>query len=71
MSMQSVKQNWFETLAASLESENLLGTFPIGASIGYGEIFRYTHHDGSEHGRLVSITRNSNGKYERPVHYQK
>lgn len=66
---REVKQNWFPTLNDALESENLIETWDINyAGIAYGENFRYTtmvnnrmHH--------VSIFRETNGMYERPVHY--
>lgn len=65
------QQNWFETLNAALESEGLLESFPFGANISYGETYRYTFDDKSKHGRQVSITRSSDGRYERPVHYRR
>tara|TARA_B100000749_G_scaffold142634_1_gene109462 strand:+ start:660 stop:887 length:228 start_codon:yes stop_codon:yes gene_type:complete len=65
----AVKQNWFETLNASLDSEGLVDSFPLGANISYGETYRYSFDDGSKHGRQVSISRGSDGRYERPVHY--
>jgi hypothetical protein len=66
------KQNWFDTLNQSLESENLLDSWDISFSpISYGETFRWTWDDGSKYGRLISITREIDGKYERPVHYSR
>jgi hypothetical protein len=65
----TAKQNWFPTLNAALESEGLTDSFPFGENISYGETRRYSADDGSKNGRQVSITRNSNGLYERPVHY--
>ena len=62
--------NFFNTLNDALNAEGLLDTwgtwFP---PIAYGETYSYTHQDGSKHGRYVSIYRDSNGRYERPVHY--
>jgi hypothetical protein len=65
------KQNWFETLNASLASEGLVDLWPSGMNIGYGETARVTVDDGSKHGRLISIYRDETGRYERPVHYQR
>lgn len=65
----TAKQNYFESLNQSLESENLLDSFPLGANISYGETFSYDFDDGSKHGHHVSIFRDSDGRYERPVHY--
>jgi hypothetical protein len=65
----NVKPNWFDTLNEALAAENLLESFPFGANIGYGENFRYDINDDTKNGRHVSIFRNSNGRYERPVHY--
>lgn len=66
-----VKQNWFETLNQALESEGLIEAWEINFSpISYGETFRWNWDDGSKYGRQISITRETNGKYERPVHYQ-
>lgn len=69
MIMPTAKQNWFETLNAALSAENLVDSFPLGNNISYNQTFRYSYDDGSKHGRQVSITRCSSGKYERPVHY--
>jgi len=61
--------NWFPTLNAALEAENLNDTWDaFWSPISYDENRRYTiqvddryHH--------VSIYRNEAGMYERPVHY--
>jgi hypothetical protein len=66
-----MKPNWFKTLNAALESENLLDTWPIRSSIAYGETFSYTYEDGTRYGHFVSVYRNENGLYERPVHYKR
>lgn len=64
------KQNWFPTLNAALESEDLIDAWDISYSpISYDETRRWTWQDGSKHGRLISITRDDRGLYERPVHY--
>jgi len=62
-------QNWFNTLNESLEAEGLVESFPIGNSIAYGATFDYTIADGTRYGHYVTIYRNNEGKYERPIHY--
>lgn len=58
-------QNWFETLNAALDAEDLIETWQSNfAGIAYGENFRYDTED-----RHISIFRNTDGRYERPVHY--
>jgi hypothetical protein len=65
-------QNWFNTLNEALAAENLMESWDISFSpIGYSETFRYTWQDGSKHGHLISITRENDGRYERPVHYNR
>jgi len=59
------KQNWFDTLNQSLESENLIDLWPFGLNIGYGETARFT----TDCNRLISVYRETDGRYERPVHY--
>lgn len=63
--MQISKQNWFSTLNQSLQSENLINSWPFGLNISYGETVRIV-----TDGRLISVTRSSSGRYERPVHYK-
>lgn len=58
------KQNWFETLNAALESEGLVDQWPLGTCLAYGETKRVTTDT-----RLISVTRETDGRYERPVHY--
>ena len=73
--MKKVKQNWFETLNQALESENLVDFWPLGTNISYGETVRLTvilkEPEGRKRGvyRLISIFRETNGLYERPVTY--
>ena len=63
-------QNWFETLNETLEAEGLTHTWDISFDpINYGETFAYTYDDGSQHGHRISIYRENDGRYERPVHY--
>ena len=59
------KQNWFPTLNEALEAEGLIDLWPFGLNVSYGENVRFT----TECGRLVTIFRETNGMYERPVHY--
>lgn len=66
-----MKQNYFETLNAALDSEGLIESWPLGKSLQYGETFSYTFDDGSRYGRYVSIYRDTNGRYERPVSYRR
>lgn len=64
-------QNWFNTLNEALESEGLLETFPLGTNIGYGETLGYTFDNGTKHGHFISIFRENDGRYERPIHYDR
>ena len=59
------KQNWFETLNAALQSENLIDCWPIGMNINYGQNLRIITDN-----ELISIYRENNGLYERPIHYK-
>jgi hypothetical protein len=59
------KQNWFNTLNAALNSECLIDLWPQGVNVSYNETLRINH----DSGLLISITRNNDGMYERPVHY--
>ena len=59
------KQNWYDTLNQALDSENLIDSWDIhNTPIEYGETRKFINL-----GRLVSIYRNNQGRYERPVHY--
>ena len=64
-------QNWFNTLNAALESENLLDAWDsIGfRPINYNQTFSWTWDDGSRYGHYISIYRDTDLGYERPVHY--
>jgi len=60
------KQNWFSTLNEALEAENLLEAWDcFWMPIAYGEnrVF-YTENE------RVSIYRETDGRYERPIHYK-
>lgn len=61
------KPNWFPTLQAALESEDLVDQWELGVNISYGQTVRLTSADGTE---LISVYRETNGMYERPVHYK-
>jgi hypothetical protein len=64
--------NYFPTLNAALDAEGLLDTWEMTfPPIGYGQTYFYTYQDGSRHGRFVSIYRAEDGRYERPVHYNR
>lgn len=68
--MSANKRNWFNTLNDALNSEDLLDAWEIQFSpIQYGQTFSWTFQDGSRYGRYISIYRNTEGKYERPIHY--
>ena len=60
-----MKQNWFETLNAALESEGLVDTFPDFQNISYGQTIQY-----AIDGLFVTIYRETDGRYERPIHYE-
>lgn len=57
--------NYFQTLNAALDSENLIDIWPIAASVPYGATIGF-----AIAGRWISIYRDGvTGLYERPVHY--
>ena len=65
-------QNWFNTLHEALASEDLQDSYPNDAvPIGYGETRRWTWDNGTKYGHLISVSRNTDGMYERPVHYDR
>ena len=65
-------QNFFSTLNDALNAEGLLESWEFTQPpIAYGETRSYTWQDGSRHGHYVTIYRSSEGRYERPVHYQR
>jgi hypothetical protein len=68
LSVMTTKRNWFNSLNEALESENLVDFWQCGLNIGYGQTVR--HHAETDQGiRLISVTREMNGLYERPVSY--
>lgn len=67
-----IKQNWFPTLNAALESEGLLEAWDMTfAPIQYGENRSWTWQDGTKYGHYIGVYRDCQGRYERPVHYQR
>ena len=66
------KQNWFNTLNDALNAEGLMEAWDcMWQPIQYGETRRWTWQDGSRYGHMVSIFRDTDGRYERPVHYKR
>ena len=62
--------NWFDTLNEALESEGLLETWDFSyPPIQYGQTFSWTHNDGTKYGHFITVYRDQDGRYERPVHY--
>lgn len=62
--MSAAKQNWFPTLNDALDAEGLIDRWPLGKNIGYDETA-----DVVSGGRYITIYRDGQGRYERPVHY--
>lgn len=60
-----MKQNYFETLNDSLESEGLVDMWPVGMNLNYGECGRVW-----KDGKYITVTRFHDGRYERPIHYE-
>jgi hypothetical protein len=57
-------QNWFETLNEALDSEALTELWPLGLNINYDETKGL-----ASGGRWIAVTRDNQGRYERPIHY--
>lgn len=57
-------RNWFDTLNEALDSENLTALWPVGTYMNYGQTIGF-----AKSGKWVSVYRNEQGRYERPVHY--
>jgi hypothetical protein len=57
-------QCWFPTLNEALDSEALTDCWPLGVNLSYGETVGL-----SAGGRWISVTRDEQGRYERPIHY--
>lgn len=63
-------QNWFNTLAESLRSENLEDAWQIHfPPINRNQTYSWTHQDNSKYGRFISVYRDERGMYERPITY--
>lgn len=56
--------NWFPTLNAALDAEGLTTIWPLGVNLSYGETRGL-----SAGGRWISVYRDEQGRYERPIHY--
>jgi len=65
VSLSRPGQGWFETLNDALDSEALTEMWPLGVNINYDQTVGL-----SAGGRWISVTRDSAGRYERPIHYQ-
>lgn len=69
---KAYKPNWFDTLNQALESEGLLNSWDChNGGIAYGQTHGYAFDNGTKYGRYVSIYRDEQGRYERPVHYNR
>ncbi len=72
-----VKQNWYPTLNAALESQGLVEYWPLGSNIGYGETVRHIVQTGTKIKRgkevpvlkHISVYRDERGMYEAPIAY--
>lgn len=58
------KRNWFNTLNEALDSEGLIEYWPLGLNINYGKT-----ESAVSDGKYISVYRDENGRYERPIHY--
>lgn len=65
-----MNQAYFDTLNESLASENVIDFWPCGSNVAYGETIRHHVEDGSKYGRIVSVYRTNEGRYERAVTYK-
>ena len=65
-------RNWFETLNEALEAEGLLDMWECTRQpIKRCQTLSWTYQDGTRYGHYVSVYRAEDGRYERPVHYQR
>ena len=62
--METTMQNWFTTLNSALESEGLVDLWPLGLNVSYGQTVSF-----ASSGKWISIYRETDGRYERPIHY--
>jgi hypothetical protein len=66
------RSNYFPTLNLALESEGLISAWQCTwPPISYGETRQFHWDDGTRWGHWVSIYRDENGRYERPIHYSR
>jgi hypothetical protein len=59
-------QNWFNTLNEALEAEGLVSQWPLGLNIEYGGTAKVL----TEDFLLISVFRDQDGRYERPISYK-
>ena len=57
-------QTWFPTLNAALDSEGLTDLWPLGVYMQYGQTIGM-----ARNGKWLSVYRDEQGRYERPIHY--
>jgi len=62
--LNRTSQNWFDTLNDALDAEALTEMWPLGVNVPYDTTIGL-----ASGGRWISVTRDSAGRYERPVHY--
>jgi hypothetical protein len=60
-----MKPNWFNSLQEALMSESLVEYWPLGVNIQYNQTIKVV-----AFGKYISVYRNENGLYERPIHYK-
>jgi hypothetical protein len=58
-------RNWFNTLNEALDAEGLVSKWPLGLNIQYGDTARIITEDFT----LISVFRDQDGRYERPINY--
>lgn len=64
--------NWFDTLNDALYAEGLINSWDCSwPGLAYSETRCWTWDNGTPYGHYISIYRDSNGRYERPVHYNR
>jgi hypothetical protein len=67
-----MRANWFNTLNEALIAEGIIHMWDcLAPGIQYGETRDWTFDDGTKYGHYVTIYRNNEGRYERPVHYSR
>lgn len=63
-------QAYFETLNEALGAENLINRWQAGLNIEYGETVQMeTQEENLADRILISVYRNNEGRYERPIYY--